>query len=479
LLITLLNLVRTKITALLLGPSGVGVISVIDQTVALLMQVSSVSLPLAATKFLSEARSAGNATFARSYHAFLKGIVVSLLLGMGAGVAVATLRPEWFGAELSPYRGYLTIALLAMPGTALSLFLRNVLAARGAYHGSALVWTIASLALAALTWSGIRLAGIAGFYWVNVIVWTTLAAGTAVYLRVHEKLVAEKDGFSIVAEIRRRPAIVSFCSIIYVLSFTHPLAFLVARYTVFSRLGEAETGYLQAVYGIALGISMVLANANYLYLTPTLNQKIPAEEKIRTALRFQRAVALLLAPAIMGVVLFPGEVLYLLFSREFIQVSPYLFAFVLSEGLLLLAGVYQTLLVGFDDLKAYFVVCLSAHASIALVSLWLVPHFGIAGVLIGFLGAGILIFSLSLARLVASHGLRVPVHLAGLMSYILVAVGAVGAFVARGVEFTVTTVGARLALYALFLGTLWFFLDRREKQTVRDLAANWLGVGPR
>lgn len=456
-----------------------GVISVIDQSVALVMQVSSVSLPLAATKFLSESRGEGAAAFARRYHAFFRAILLFLFLGMAAGVSIAAWRPELLGTELAQYHGYLIIGLLAMPGTALALFLRNVLAARGSYHGSALVWTIASLALAALTWVGIRRAGIAGFYWVNVIVWTLLAAGTAVYLRVKEKLVPERGGFSIVTEIRARPAIGTFCSVMYVLAFTHPLAFLVARYTVFTLLGEAETGYLQAVYGIALGISMVLANATNLYLTPTVNQKIPAEEKIRTSLRFQRGLALLVAPAAMGVVLFPQEVLYLLFSQEFVHASRFLYAFVLSEALLLLAGVYQALIIGFDDLKSHFGICLCAHASIALVSLWLVPHFGIGGVLGGFLGASVLIFGLSLARLTAAHGFRLPGRLAGLMAYVLLAVGVAGAVVAQGTSFTPASVALRLAGYALFVGSLWFFLDAREKQVVWQYAKKVLGIDSR
>src|SRR5262249_61690000 len=50
-------LVRSKITAVTVGPVGVGTISVVDQVVALVTQVSTFSLPYAAVKFLSAAHS--------------------------------------------------------------------------------------------------------------------------------------------------------------------------------------------------------------------------------------------------------------------------------------------------------------------------------------------------------------------------------------------------------------------------------------
>ena len=44
--------VRVKTTAVLLGPAGVGVVSVVDQFVQLVLQLAAVSLPFAAVKFL-------------------------------------------------------------------------------------------------------------------------------------------------------------------------------------------------------------------------------------------------------------------------------------------------------------------------------------------------------------------------------------------------------------------------------------------
>src|SRR5689334_25237166 len=55
----LAGLARTKVLAVLLGPAGVGVGSVIDQAVSLVAQLGSLSIPFVGLKFLARARDEG------------------------------------------------------------------------------------------------------------------------------------------------------------------------------------------------------------------------------------------------------------------------------------------------------------------------------------------------------------------------------------------------------------------------------------
>src|SRR4030095_15362040 len=52
----LAGLARTKVLAVLLGPAGVGVASVVDQVVSLVAQLGSLSIPFVGLKFLARAR---------------------------------------------------------------------------------------------------------------------------------------------------------------------------------------------------------------------------------------------------------------------------------------------------------------------------------------------------------------------------------------------------------------------------------------
>ncbi|HEV2131086.1 MAG TPA: hypothetical protein VGR27_08285, partial [Longimicrobiaceae bacterium] len=61
------GLARTKILALLLGPAGLGIVGVIDQTISLVTHLGSLSFPFAAVTFLSRRRGEGGQGFARLY----------------------------------------------------------------------------------------------------------------------------------------------------------------------------------------------------------------------------------------------------------------------------------------------------------------------------------------------------------------------------------------------------------------------------
>jgi O-antigen/teichoic acid export membrane protein len=134
LLIMFVALVRAKVLSVLLGPSGFGVVSTIDQATQTAMQLAHLSLPFTALKFMSRRHSDGHAPFERTYASFFRG-----LLGV-AVVAVLVLelllwwRPGVFGAELVEYRRYFAIAFLGIPSLMLNVLLINTFAAaqRGA-----------------------------------------------------------------------------------------------------------------------------------------------------------------------------------------------------------------------------------------------------------------------------------------------------------------------------------------------------------
>ena len=71
-----LNFVKSKTIAVMLGPEGVGVISVIDQVVQSTSYFCALSLPFASIKFLSRSHSESEDAFKRSYSSFLKGLLI-------------------------------------------------------------------------------------------------------------------------------------------------------------------------------------------------------------------------------------------------------------------------------------------------------------------------------------------------------------------------------------------------------------------
>lgn len=467
------NLVRSKMVAVLIGPAGVGLVSVIDQIVTLIAQISAFSLPFAAMKYLSQAHGEDMEQFKARYVAILRLLLVLTSAATLLCIGLILLWPPVLGSRLVAYRPLVIIGLLAAPTMGLRGFLSNVMAAMQNYKASALVALIGAVLLVSTSYVGIRLGDIRGLFVGNLAVGCIMVVGTLWYAHRYLQLPLPHGALGIMGPIRHIPTLLRFCSFMYILSFTNPFAFLIARYTVLKSFGQAEAGFLQAAYAIAACLYLVLVQAIHLYLTPIVNRDIEVGEKMRRTLEFQKNMTILATLAAMLMVLFPKWVLILLFSPSFVPASNYLYLFVLSECILLLAGSYHTLLIGLDDLKTYLMVSLIAHTGIAVLSFSLVPHLGVWGVAIACCSANLVAFLLSLARLIYTHGFAIPWRLVLLTVYSLSAL-TVSGFLSRGSADVVGEVVVKVPLYLGFAASFWFFLSRDERAALFRL---WTKVG--
>lgn len=463
----LVNMIRSKIAAVMLGPEGVGVVSTIDQVVQTAAFISAFSLPYAAIKFLSKAHSEGDEAFKRAYASFLK----ALFLLAGAGTLVTTslvvFRAELLGSDVSPYKPFLLLGLLGIPAVVLGGFFSNVLAAAQNFKASSLLAVISNAALLIAITVGIFAAGIMGYYTGSALAGVLVIVGALFYLRKALGLPLYERTASITEELKRSPEIISFAIMIYLASFSYSVSLLVARYSVFTNLGEAQAGLLQGAIALSLPLGMVLTPVNGLYLTPIMNRNIEKDEKIRKAAEFQRMIIVILSAASMPLVLFPKLILAVLFSSKFTAASSLVFLFIIAQCISQLAGIYQALLIGFDDLKVYTAITCGGHLTLALLSWGMVARIGIAGVALGYIVSGLVIFLLTLARLKMRHGFSS--HGNSLTAYTLLSLMAAGFMATRYVELNALVVLLKICLYALFMGSLLLFFSKEERSSLYGL----------
>ncbi len=442
------QLIRSKVIAVKLGPGGVGAISLIDQVAGLVAQVCTFSLPFAAVKFLSAAHSENQRDFARLYAAFVRVLLLVSLAGMAAGVALLYGWPAVLGRDLSQYAGIALLALLAIPATNLFSLLTNAMAAARRIHASALYGVYNAAALAVLCTAGVLLAGLRGYYIGNFLALTGLVVGGLIYLYRREKLSIAAERLSLWRELRRYPKVISFAASLYLISFTLPVVYLIARYAVLNAQGLEAAGLLQSAMALSLALTLVMRQSNMLFLTPAMNRVGAAEEKFHKAAEYLRAFSLVIAMVALPLVLFPDWWLPLLYSRRFLAATPYVYLFVLAQSIQLLAGVNLAVLVGLDHIATQVWVTLCGLAGLATLAWVLVPHYGIAGVALAILFGGILVFTLSAWRLWAMH--RFAMHRA--MGWLPVGMASlVGVCGAAAVWFPSNTPGSILVKGAICL----------------------------
>ena len=465
----LFTLVRSKVVAISAGPAGVGAISVIDQVVVLIAQISTFSLPYASIKMLSAAHSEGRESFARGFTAFLRLLLVISVLGAAVGIALVFVRPSLLGSELLSYRRIVIVALIAIPATNLTALVTNALAAARRVRDSALLGLVTAIALAAASISGILLAGLYGYYLGNVITVVALAFAGMFYLARAEGMRRPKEPVNPLKEVMRYPQTLSFAGALYVISFTTPLAYLVARYAIVRNGGFEAAGLMQAAMGLSLALRTVMRSSNALFLTPAMNRLGESGHKFQNAVEFSRGLALTIGIVALPMVLFPDWGLRVLYSSRFTTAAPFVFVFVLAESVQLIGGVNQALLIGLNYIGTHVTIAVMADISVAAISWWLVPHYGIGGVAIALLFSPVLAFVLTSLRL--RFGPKMAIHrdIGWLPFYVIAVIGIAGAVVSWSGSNTITVILLKASFWFAFAFSLLKMITKGNTNLVTSL----------
>lgn len=280
----------------------------------------------------------------------------------------------------------------------------------------------------------------------------TIAAIQAVAILVHlgrakaAAVLLGPEGVGILGVVDQLVQLVAHLS-----GFGYPLTHFVSRYVVLTGFGEAEAGLLQGAFDLSGALALVLGPSTALSLAPVVNRRMPLAQKAQAALDFLRDLTLVGAGLAMPLVLFPRLGLTLLFTPDFARVSSAVFLLVVAQCLRLLAGVFQTLLIGLDDIKVYGALVAAGQLSFGALSwLWGRAH-GVHGVALAYLLSNLALLLLAVARASLKHRVSLPWRLRGLLAYALLALLVAGALGNAWDDGQAWAVVARLGACALFV----------------------------
>lgn len=462
-------LLRSKVLAMLLRPEGVGIVSTLDQLAQFVAQVAALSIIAAPTRFVARATVDGIESVTAMYSSLLKILLLSTAGGTAAAVTLLYLQPQVLGSGLDAYRTLAIIAAVTAPTLALSGFIANVSAATAGYKTTSVYLLIAALGSLGAAWFGVRLGGIAGLYYGNLIVGVAAVVGLAVYLRVKVPLRFKWRASTIRATVRQHPDIVRYCSTTYVLSFAQPLAYLVVRSLMLQRLGSAEAGYFQAAFTLSSIASALLMQAIRVYLEPVVNSATDDRLRMSAANEFQRIFSVLILLGTLPLVLFPADLVAMLFTRAFTPVSSVVFVFVLADTLFLCNQVYATVLMAVDDFRGYFQAHLAGYVVLCAGVGLLSGPFGLAGVAWSFFLSRVVVFALIHLLLSRRHGLSMAPRAVALVGYAMAAlVAGPLLFGHRGVAGIADAALRSAAFAGVAAGTL-MFLTNDERAWIAGL----------
>ncbi|MGI9036154.1 MAG: oligosaccharide flippase family protein [Pyrinomonadaceae bacterium] len=464
-----IQFIKSKVVAVYLGPAGVGIVGTIDQFVQLAAFVSVFGFPAASIKFLSKAHSESEDAFKRSCAGFFKSLLFLSAAGAFLIIAAILLKPNLLGAELEKYKLFVMLGLLTLPTFSLTALFGNVFAASQKFKASSLLFLMTGAVSAVAAVAGVIYADIFGLYVGNLLAGVFVIAAVMIYFREKLGLSFYDRQTNIIKEFKSNPAIFSTALLLYLSAITASLSYLTARYAVLANFGETQAGLLHAALVLAFAFGTALYPAINIYLNPLVNRNAEREIKIRQAIQFQRKLALMLSAAAMPILMFPKLMLTIMFSEKFAGVGETVYLFVLSQFIVQLAGVYQSLLVGLDDVKSYTFITSATQIVSAGMCLLLVPHYGIRGAALGFLIGNSLNFAVCLIWLIVKYKFSVAPQIGFLLGYIFIVLFLTGLICGQFAEWDIIIVSVKIAVLLLFGGSLFLFLNGEEKASLNVL----------
>ena len=414
---------RSKAVAVTLGPAGVGTTGLIDQTIGVVAQVCAFALPSAAVKFLAAAHSDDREGFEKLYAALFQALAFLSLLGMAGASAALWFWPAALGRGFETYGGLVTVGLLAIPGINLSVLLMSAMAAARRGRASAVYGFLMTAGSAGLAVAGVVLFGLRGYYAGSVLGTSLVAAGGIVFLFKAEGL---RLRWAPLRQLAWFGNVAGFSAALYLVSFTTPLADLVARLAVLRAGGLPTVGLFQAAVGMALALKTVIRGSFAIYFIPAINRKTDVREKLAETAGFARALSIITATIALPLVLFPDIWLSLLYSRAFVHVSSYVWVFTVATVLLLFGAAAQNLLTGLDHIGTFALACLAGDVATAALSWWLVPRVGLYGVGIAMASSGSLLLVVGAWQVWSYHRLKLHAAIGRYALAVLAAVAAAG-----------------------------------------------------
>ncbi|HEX9135883.1 MAG TPA: oligosaccharide flippase family protein, partial [Nitrospirota bacterium] len=382
------NAVRVKIVAVLVGTTGLGVISYLYNLIQLASSVSSLGIGSGIVKMTSQKLSSGEreeidrlkvTAFSPT---FWLSVLVSLTL-----IAASKFLSIWLLGD-ARYTFYVRLVALSIPCLTLSQSLTSVLNGFRAIREIALITTwgavITVLLVAPLVWK-YRVTGV-----VLHLVLQSMAVLAVTLLFYHRKI----PGRGVVRSLsfqgydaRIARSLAAFGVATFLLNVFQSLTFLVVRKLIQQRFGEHGIGLYQVPYGLTLQYLNIVLISLMTYSLPTMSA-LREETSLAAELNHTlRASVLAIVPIISALLVLKKFLVLLLYSPQFLPSVSLLEIQLIGDLFKVVAYVFGVALLSRPRLTAWLVLDLFWDAVFIGSSYYLLGRVGLVGVAIAFLGA--------------------------------------------------------------------------------------------
>lgn len=386
----LCSFVSIKVTAVVLGPSGLALVAQLAGFVMLMQSMLGQGLVTGSIRE-GAARAAAHpggsaalvhATAARLALVFL--VVAGLLLGWAAAPLAAWLLHD---AALAPLMALAIIAIAAAIGTDLmhgALGVSKEVGVIGRASMSASLLGLCVFAPSAWRW------GLEGALWASLAVFVLSCVVTAAWVRARSSGLRLGDFFGPAdAAVARR--LLSYVPMLVVNGAVPPLALILVRDGLASHIDLDAAGLWQAAWRLSEAAQAIVMSSVALHFMPSLGET--AQDPIALRQRVRRTwVAAVAAATLLGaaLTLWREPVVRIVLSADFAPVADLLPLQAAGDVLRMASWILMMVLVGTLRKRTFVAITLGSAVSLVGLTHLFLPPLGVAGVMWAHLATGAL-----------------------------------------------------------------------------------------
>ncbi len=377
----LINMVRVKIVALLLGPEGVGLTSQVNTLVTSLTVLLYLGLGPGVAKFLAEANAQQDVERVRrvAVTSSVTVLVVSIVGMGGAILASAPLARLTLGDPA--LRPLVLLAVLAVPLAVIATQGRALLQGFKQVRALALAGVISTLISFIAVVPLVYYFKVAGAVANIGIAW---AANAALFWWFYRRVPGRPRLRISAFDLKVLQELVGYGAATLTVSGALTLTALIIRSRIIAGLGAEQNGLYQAVYALSLQYMTLVTGAMGAYSLAHLAELGDRGLIVAEINNNLRLILLIMTPVLAAVLILRELGLVVLYSAQFLPAAPLFPLQVLGDFFQACAFAFGIALIPIGRARAYVGVNLAPTAFMLAASLVLLPLIGLQGVVLAY-----------------------------------------------------------------------------------------------
>lgn len=378
----LLTVIKNKVVAMLLGPQGVGIISIYNNAIDLIRTGSGLGISQSAVKDISEAKATGDRIeFSTTISVIKKVVYFTSFLGLIVTILLSPLLSKWGFNDYKHILAYIVLSLAVF----FNIFLENQLSI---LKGMRMMRVLAKTSLIG-TFIGL-IVGVPSIYlWredgiVVSIICTSVA--TALYTAIYVAKI-DYDRIKLTArEVYKRATPMMKMGVSLMMSnFLAFLSNLLILGFIQKKGGLLDVGFFHAGSVLVISYFSMVTTAMGTDFYPRISECANDNSKLTEEIYKQSQVGLmLLQPLLVGFILYLPWIIKILYTPEFAIVSDYVDIAILGVVISVISNCYGYLIIVKRAAKFYFIVSLIFSLSLIPLYMFFYTYFNILGLGIAY-----------------------------------------------------------------------------------------------